>query len=217
MSANLTRLYRRNLVNPNQREGIREPLYDFLTYNSGVDTALRFFQDPVSGTKTKADTNMTLSGQLPGGHKYISETVEIHVLPGSSASAYARQDPVKSGTALAAPNFANDVWALMQTGYLVFHIGDKDYVTAPLLSFPPTTGLGCTPAVAVENTNTTVLNQLTVDYARMVGRPFVLNPILPIEPLTNFDVSLFWPTAVTLPSGFDARIGVVIGGVRFRK
>lgn len=217
MSANLNRLYHRRLVDPAKREGIREPLYDFLTYNSGVDLALRFFQDPISGTKTKADTNLTLQGQLPGGHKFISETLEIHVLPGSNAASYIRQDPVKTGVALAAPNFANDVWALMQTGYLVFHIGDKDYITAPLLSFPSMSGLGITAAAAVENTNTTVLNQITVDYARMVGRPFVINPVLPIEALTNFDVSLFWPAAVTLPSGFDARIGIVIGGVRFRK
>ncbi len=215
-SANLKQLYRRRLVNPNQKEGIREPLYDFLTYNSGTDLSLRFFQDPVSGTKTKADTNMTLAGQLPGGHKFIVETCEIHVLPGSSATAYARQDAVKTATALAAPNFANDVWALLHTGYLVFHIGDKDYVTAPLLSFPPTTGMLISPAAAVENTNTTVLNQITADYGRLAGRPYVFNPVLPLEGLNNFDVSLFWPTAVTLPSGFDARIGVVLNGVRFR-
>lgn len=216
MSANINAMYRRRLTNPRVKEGIREPLYDFLTYDSAATTALRFFQDPISGTKTKSDTNMTLAGQLPGGHKYVAETIEIHILPGSSASAYARQDPVKSGTALAAPNYANDVWALVSKGYLIFHIGDKDYLTAPLLSFPPTTGLGITPAVAVENTNTTVLNQLTVDYARLVGRVYVLNPIIPIEALTNFDVTLAWDAAVTLPSGFDARIGVQMGGLRFR-
>src|SRR4030065_1027044 len=163
-SANLKSLYRRSLVNPNQKEGIREPLYDFLTYNSGGDLSLRFFQDPVSGSKTKADTNMTLNGQLPGGHKHIVETCEIHVLPVSHASSYVRQDAVKTGVALAAPNFANDVWALLQTGYLIFHIGDKDYITAPLLSFPPSTGMSLSVAAAVENTNTTVLNQITADY-----------------------------------------------------
>jgi hypothetical protein len=216
MSANMNALYRRRLVNPRVKEGIREPLYDFLSYNSGADTTLRFFQDPESGSKTKSDTNMTLNGQLPGGHKYVAETMEIHILPGSSASSYVIQPPVKTGTALAAPNFANDVWALVSTGFLKFHIGDKDYLTAPLLCFPPTTGLGITPAVAVENTNTTVLNQITVDYARLVGRVYVLNPIIPIEALTNFDVTLTWPAAVTLPSGFDARIGVVMNGLRFR-
>jgi hypothetical protein len=55
-----------------------------------------------------------------------------------------------------------------------------------------------------------------VDYARLVGRTFQFTPEIPIEPQTNFDVTLNWPAAVVLPSGFDARIGVVWGGVRFR-
>lgn len=216
MAANLRNLYKRRLTQPGLKEGIREPLYDFLTYDSAATTALVFFQTPVSGTKTKADTNMTLNGMLPFGQKYIAETLEIHVLPGSSASSYVRQDAVKTATALAAPNFANDIWALLSVGYLEITVGTKPYLTAPLLSFPATTGLGVTPAVAVENTNSAVLNQVTVDYARLVGRPFVFNPVLPIDPQTNFDVTLRWPAAVTLPSGFDARIGVVFNGLKFR-
>lgn len=215
MSAKLRNLYNRRLTIPGVKEGIREPLYDFLTYDSGATLSLRFFRDPAGGTKTKADTNMELQSQLPAGHKYVAETLEIHVLPGSNAAAYVRQSPVLSAAAIAAPNFANDVWALLSVGWLELKVGSKPYLTAPLLSFPSTTGLGVTPAVALEN-EAAGANQTSCDYARLVGRPFVFNPVLPIDANTAFEVTLNWPAAVVLPSGFDARVGVVFGGVRFR-
>lgn len=214
--AELQRRYRQRLTVAGVKDGIREPLYDFLTYDSAATTSLRFFQTPISGTKTKAETNMTLAGQLPAGWKFSADLIEIHVLPGSSASSYVRQDPVKTATSLAAPNFANDVWALLHAGWLEITIGQKPYLTAPLICFPASSGLGASAAAAVENTNTTVQNQITVDYARLVGRPFELKPTMPIPANTNFDVTLNWPAAVTLPSGFDARIGIFLHGVKFR-
>lgn len=214
--ADLKSLYARRLVDPNVKEGIREPLYSFGTYDSGVTRKLTLFQDKVGGTVTEADTNMNLAGQLEAGHKFIAETVEVHVLPGSNAASYVRQDPVKVAAAATVPNFANDVWALVSVGHLVFKIGDKNYLTAPLLAFPPTTGLGISPAAAVATTVAAATPFATVDYARLVGRPFVLNPVLPIPEQTSFSVSLVWPTAVALPSGFDARVGVYLGGLRFR-
>ncbi len=215
-NTNLQQKYRKRLTDPRYKEGIREPLYDYLTYDSGVTTSLKFFQTQVGGSKTKSDTNVPLNGQLPAGQKYVAEVLAIEVLPGSSAASYARQDPVKTATALAAPNFANDVWALLHKGFLEVTVGTKPYLTAPLLDFPSITGLGITPAAAVENTGTTVQNQITVDYGRLIGRPYVLDPEIPIEGLTNFDVTLTWDSAVTLPSGFDARIGVKFYGIRFR-
>ena len=216
MSQQLRQRFGQRLTHPDGKEGIAEPLYDFQTYDSGSTLSIKFFQTPISGTKTKADTNMELAGQLPAGHKFSTDVLEIHVLPGSNATSYVRQDPVKTATALTAPNFANDVWALLSTGWLEFKVGSKVYLTAPLIVFPPATGLGITPALAVENTNTTVLNLATVDYARLVGKPFEFRPRVPIDAVTAFDVTLNWPAAVTLPSGFDARIGVVLKGVRFR-
>lgn len=209
--------YDLQLTQPGLKEAIREPLYDFLTYDSAATVNLPFFQNPISSTKTKSDTNMELGGQLQKEFKFNVEMLELHVLPGSSASAYAREAAVKTGTSLAAPNFANDVWALMSKGYLIFKIGSKEYLTAPLLMFPPCSGLGINAAAAVENTNTTVLNQITVDYARLVGKPWVFDPVLPITGGTGFSVTLYWDSAITLPSGFDARIGVVLRGLKFRE
>lgn len=215
-SNNLKKRYQQQLTMPGVKEAIREPLYDTLPYDSGVTTQLRFFQTPISGTKTKSDTNMTLAGQLPAGWKFSAEVAELHVLPGSNAASYIRQDPVKSATALAAPNFANDVWALVQAGWAEITIGSKPYGTIPLILLPPMTGLAISAANAVENTNTTVVNQITTDYARLTGRPFKFEPLLPIPGNTNFDITLNWPAAVTLPSGFDANLRFVLQGMRFR-
>lgn len=217
MAKTLMQLFNTRLNAPGLKEAIAEPLYDFISYDSGATTSLKFFSEQIGvNGKTKHDTNMQASSSLSKGNKFVAMSMEIHVLPGSSASSYVRQDPIKTATALGAPNFANDVWALLNKGYAEITIGSKPYLTAPLLAFPAQSGLLISAAAAVENTNTTVQNQITADYARLVGKPFRFEPELPLDENTNFDVTLFWPAAVTLPSGFDARIGVVLQGMRFR-
>lgn len=227
MSANnLRSLYRRRLVPPGVRDAIREPLYDRLVYESGVTTQLRYFSVPISGTKTKAETNMDLAGQLSKGWKFIAETLAIQVLPGSTnvaAVTYTRQQPVLSsgtvvaaGTAQAVPNFLNDVWAILNTGWLELTVGSRPYLTAPLLSFPSLTGIIGEVAAAVENTTAASANVTTCDYARLAGKPFLFNPALPLEENLIFNVTLNWPTAVTLPSGFDPAILVQLDGLKFR-
>lgn len=213
----LKALYQRRLTVPGLKDGIRQSLYDFQSYAAAGQTQLRFFSVPAGGAKTLADTNMKLAGQLMKGWKFICESIEVHIYPGSSAGSYVAQKPVQAGTALAAPNFANDIWVIGQSGWLELMVGTRPYLDeAPLLRFPPKTGPLLQTAMAVENTNTAVANQLTVDYARFGGRPYVLNPTLPLEENTAFEVTMNWPTAVAPPSGFVARIGVVLDGILFR-
>lgn len=210
-------LHAQRLTDPNFKEAIRQSLYDTLSFDSGATTSLRFFSTPQGGTKTKADTNMTLAGQIPKRHKFVADGIEIHIAPGSSAAAYVRQDPVRQNAAVAAPHFANDVWALGEAGWLEVLIGSKTYlIEGPLYRFPPQNGIDVRPAAAVENTNTTVLNQITSDYARFSGRPYVLAPELPIDENTNFEVTVNWPAAFALPSGFDAKLKLVLLGTLFR-
>ena len=76
---NLRSLYAQRLTHPSGKEGIAEPLYDHLTYDSAVTTSLKFFQVPVSGSKTLADTNMELNGMLANGHKYSCGGLELVV------------------------------------------------------------------------------------------------------------------------------------------
>ena len=214
---NVQQSYRRKLTDPRFKEAIRQPLYDTLDFDSGVTTQLRFFSTPAGqGGKTKQETNMKLAGQLSKGQKFAAQGVELHVLPGSNAAAYVRQNPLIQVAAVAAPNFANDVWALLSAGSLEINIGSKNYLqAAPLLLFPPSQGLLPAPAVE-QNLAAAAAQTLTADYARGAGRPFVIDPELPIEENNNFEVILEWPAAFALPSGFDARIKCVLVGVLFR-
>jgi hypothetical protein len=215
--ANLQRQYRARLTDPRFKEGIRQSLYDTLVFDSGVTQRLQFFavQAGQSG-KTKADTNMELAGTLPAGHKFVAEALEIHVYPGSNAGAYVRQDPVRQNAAVAVPQFANDVHALGEAGWVEVQIGTKTYlIEAPLNRFPPSAGLIVTPAVE-QNLAVAAAQTVSVDYARFGGRPYLLIPNLPIEGQTAFSVSINWPAPFALPSGFDAKIKVVLPGVYFR-
>lgn len=209
MPATLRSLYNRRLTPAGIKEGIRQPLYDHETFTSNATTQLRFFSVPAGqGGKTKADTNMTLASQLPAGWKFIVQTVEVFVYPGATASGYTRKDPVVAAGAV--PDFANDVWALAASGWCEIVVGSKPYLTvAPLLMLPPRSGIVVNPAASGTDMN--------VDYARLAGRPYVLNPVLPLDANTNFEVTLNWPAPLTLPSGNNARIGVVLDGLLFRE
>jgi hypothetical protein len=217
MRSNVQQSFRRKLTDPRFKEAIRQPLYDTLDFDSGVTTELRFFSVPQGQSgKTRQETNLDLAGQLSKGQKFAAQGVELHLLPGSSAAAYVRQEPVRQNAAVAAPQFANDIWALAQAGHLEINIGSKNYLTAgPLLLFPPSQGILIAPAVE-QNLAAAAAQSLTSDYARMAGRPFAIDPELPIEENNNFSVVIKWPAAFALPSGFDARIKCVLLGVLFR-
>lgn len=214
---NLRQLYQSQLTQPGVKEGIREPLYDYLPYDSGTALQLGFFQRQ-AGTSgvTFADTNMPGAGQLPKGWKFVVDAISIDYFPGSNAANYVRQDPVKAAAAIAAPNFANDVYAIASRGFLQFNVGQKPYLTAPLLDFPSMSGLFITPGVALEN-EAAGANQITCDYARVTGKPFQLNPVLPLDENTGFVVTLNWAAAVVMPSGFDPLVRVTLHGTKFRQ
>lgn len=209
-------LHAKRLTDPNFKEAIRQSLYDTLTFDSNVTTSLRFFSTPKGGTKTAADTNMTLAGQLPKRHKFVADGIEIHVAPGSSAAGYVRQDPVRQNAAVAAPQFANDVWALGEAGWLEVVIGTKTYlIEGPLYRFPPQNGVDVRPAIE-QNLAVAAAQTISADYARFGGRPYVLAPELPIDENTNFEVTVNWPAAFALPSGFDSKLKLVLLGTLFR-
>lgn len=208
--ANLRSYYTKNLTRPGQKEGIRQTLYDFQVYPAAGTLQLIFFQVPKGQAgKTAADTNMELAGQLPAGWKFIAESVEVHFFPGVSPAAV---------LANAAPQFANDVWAVGKSGSLALKIGSKDYLEeAPLLRFPPKTGLNVQAAIGVATTVAATTPVAEVDYARWAGRPYQLNPVLPIESNLSFSATMRWPALVPLPSAVAGRIGLVMDGVLFRE
>lgn len=199
---------------PGVYEITRQTLYDFASYAAAGQTSLNFFQLPQGQAgKTKADTNMETAGSLPSPKHFIVSSIEIMFFPGVEPGQY-------SSAGLVATEFANDVYALMKGGFLDFFIGSKSYLTeAPLGKFPPKTGLEIAAAYAVDRKQTTAANatdQLSMDYARLCGRPYYIEPEITIVPTQNFNVTLNWPVAIPLPSGQPARIGVVLDGLLYR-
>lgn len=205
--SNLPNPRRYRVTRPGMGEGIKSSLYDFQTYAAAGQTSLTFFQIPVGQSgKTIADTNMKVAGQLSTGNVFVVQGIELYLFPGTL--------PMIQGVAAGAVNFTNDIYTVAKSGSLTMKVLDKDYVTeAPLGRFPPRTGLEVEAAAAT----TVAASQPTMDYARMNGQPYNVNPDVTLESNMSFSVTLNWPAAVALPSTVDARIGVVLNGILYRR
>lgn len=192
-----------------QVEGIGASLYDFQTYaNAGTTTQYTFFQIPIGQSgKTKADTNMESAGSLPSPKNFLVQSIEVLFFPGVS--------PAVTG-AIAAAQGVNDTWVISKAGYLEFFIGSKTYLTeAPIGRFPPKTGM--TGFAAMSDSTTAGATQSNrIAYSTMAGKPYELFPWILLQPTQNFNVTLNFPTTTALPSGQDAKIGVVLHGILYR-
>lgn len=193
---------------PGQLEVFRQSLYDFQVYAQAGQTQLNFFQVPVGqSAKTRADTNMTLAGQLPSGQQFLAQSIEVYFFPGTIV-------PGVGPVANLIDGFVNDVWAVAKGGELEFQVGSKLYlIEAPLMRFPPKTRLD---GWASENGNTTAGAALytRTSYATVAGRPYPIDPYILLESTQNFAVQLNWPTAVAVTNA--GRIGVVLDGLLIR-
>lgn len=195
---------------PGQLEVIRQTLYDFQAYAQAGQTQLSFFQVPIGQgavPKTKADTDMTLAGQLPAGQQFLVQSMEVYFFPGTIL-------PGVGPVANLIDGFVNDVWAIYKGGYLEFTVGSKVYLTeAPIGRFPPKTRLD---GWASENGNTTAGAALytRTSYAVPAGRPYPIDPYILLESTQNFNVQLNWPAAVAVTN--IGRIGVVLDGLLIR-
>jgi hypothetical protein len=191
-----------------QREIIWNPLYDYITYAQAGQTSLTFFQNPVGqSSKTYADTNMKLAGQLPYPQAFLMTGLQVELFP----DALPGRGGLDPQTAVAS-NW-NDMWEVFESGYLVLTIGDKEYIKeGPLGKFPPSYRLGGTAALT--DTTTAAATQLSiVDYAAFCGAPYRVIPFT-IPNSQNFNVQLIWPTAVGITAA--CRIGITLLGYLYR-
>lgn len=211
---------KRFIVNrPGEEEVVRQSLYDFQTYPNAGFTSKRYFQVPVGqSSKTVQDTNMDLAGQLPQPIFHLTQSIELLFFPGVNPVTVVNNSADFDVTA---PNFANDVYSVMKAGSLTLHIGSKDYLEeAPLGRFPPKTRLEAHFAAAVAYTQATAANgsqEAYADYASASGRPYFLDPPILIPPTQNFDLEIEFSSAVSLPSGVDGRLGIVLDGLLYRQ
>jgi hypothetical protein len=217
--------------NPNTVEGVRQSQYDFNFYATAGVNQLLFFQVPqgagqstaigtVAGaTKTAADTSMSQNGMLPSPQVQLCTSIELIVEPGSVATANVFTPQVAySFIAAPAGNISliavNDVNLLRQSGWLNLFIGTRNMlIEGPIGRFPPKTALALDVALS---TNSATVGIAAAASSKWGGRPYYLDPPLALLPSVNFLVQLNWPNVVATPSGFNARIGVIIDGYLYR-
>lgn len=214
-------------------EGVRQSLYDFQIYPTAGATQFTFFALPrgqglsshtgnANAVKGLADTNMDSAGQLPNPKSFLIESIEIVIEPGAVATANTftvigafgfiavptAQAPVQVGA-------VNDMNILRQSGWLELFIGSKAYLQeAPIGRFPPKTNFKLDAAISSNSATTATVG---VANAQLAGRPYYLNPPVFLAPTQNFNVTVNFPVVVATPSGFNARIGVVLDGFLYRQ
>lgn len=218
------------VTNPGQSEVIRQRLYDYQLLAGAGAQQLSFFQSAIGqgvttsiggtvGTpKTQWDTNIQLGGQLPNGISYLVESLEVAFYAGSSAAAntYTPQTLGFFAAAAAAtvPAVLNDFNFFYQSGMLEFNILQKNYLReTPLVAFPPKAAVTASGAAA---SNSATVGESGFVAPRADGRPYYMDPNVLLQPTMNFEVLLKWPTASGLPSGFNARVGVILDGFMLR-
>lgn len=200
---------RYNVNKPGSTEGLRQSLYHFQTYAAAGQTSLRFFQSAIgAGGITRGDTNMLQSGSLPNPQSFLLNSIQLYFFPGVNPS---------NDAAASQNEFTNDVWQVYSgLSWLELTIGSKTYQSeAPLMKFPPQNRLSV--AAAIADTTTAAGNRVTsTNYAAASGPVYKVQGEMWIPPTQNFDVTIYWPTAVALPSTVAGRIGVVLDGVLYR-
>jgi hypothetical protein len=213
-------------------EGLRQSLYDHLLYPTAGQTQFNFFSlqrgqgmtsalgGVVASPKSIADTNMDISGMLPSGKAFAATSIEVPFYAGSVATAntYTLASPAlfNATAAAAVAAQAADVNSFYQSGSLQLYIAAKVVLEeAPLMRFPPKCFLNLDASVGIAGTNAQPAAFGLVS-VKASGRPYMLEPLIYIEPNVNFLVALNFPAAVATPSGFNARVGVILDGYLYR-
>ncbi|NDD05656.1 MAG: hypothetical protein EB121_04570 [Alphaproteobacteria bacterium] len=220
----------RRVTNPNQSEIVRQRFYDYQLYATAGTTQLTFFSAPVgqgvttalggtAGTaKTLWDTNLELPNTLPSGKAFMIESIEVLFFPGSvsTANTYTIASPALfNATASAAVSSQlADVNSFYQSGMLELNILSKNYLReTPMIAFPPKANFNLDAGYASNSATTSEVGAVNM---RAAGRPYYLEPTIALQPAVNFEVVIRYPAAVATPSGFNARVGVILDGYFMR-
>jgi len=220
----------RRVTNPSQSEIVRQRFYDYQLYATAGTSQLTFFSSPVgqgnttalggtAGTaKTLWDTNLELPNTLPSGKAFMIESIEVVFFPGSvsTANTYTVASPALFNATASAAVSAQlaDVNTFYQAGMLELNILSKNYLReTPMIAFPPKASFNLDAAYA---SNSATLAEVGAVNMRASGRPYYLEPTIALQPAVNFEVVIKYPAAVATPSGFNARVGVILDGYFMR-
>jgi hypothetical protein len=217
---------RGRVTNPDQSEISRGRLYDYQIYPAAGVNQLSFFSQPIGQGVTSAlgavvgsakslfDTNIQTANTLPSGKAFMLESIEVAFWAGASATANtyvpAPHNFFNAAAAAAVMVELDDVDTFYQSGMLELNVLDKNYIReTPLGCFPPQTGISYSAAVA---SNSTTTSEVGGQIAQGAGRVYSLDIPFTLLPQQNFSVNLSWPGLVAMPSGFNARVGVILNG-----
>jgi hypothetical protein len=195
-------------VNQNSYETLTQSLYDSAIYPAAGSNQITFFQTAIGAgvgvisgvAKTPEDTNMQVGGTLPAMQAYIVSSIEVEVTPAVSNGNpiwVVNELPAVFGAQAIAQNI-NDIYKIRQTGYLLFNIGSKAYMTeGPLMKFPASNDFMLNAAVAdiAPNGAGTGNMQSRIAYGNAGGPPYLLSPNnLLLVANQNFSITLNWAT-----------------------
>jgi hypothetical protein len=220
----------RRVTNPNQSEIVRQRFYDYQLYATAGNSQFTFFSQPIgqgvttaigatAGTaKTLWDTNLELPNTLPSGKAFMIESIEVLFFPGSvsTTNTYTLASPVLFNATASAAVQAQiaDVNSFYQSGMLELNILSKNYLReTPLLAFPPKANFNLDASAATNSSVTALTGAVNM---RAAGRPYYIEPTIALQPAVNFEVLLRFPAAVATPSGFNARVGIILDGYFMR-
>ena len=213
----------------NAIEIVKQPLYDYNVYPTAGLALMSFFAfaqgaglsaspGNVGAVKQLSDTNLILASQLPMPQAFWCDGIEVVIDPGSSAAAnnFSLLSPSTHVAAAAATvqSGENDVSNLYSSGALTFTVSLKPYYQeGPLYRFPTRHALRLD--TAIDSNSATAAEDLKAKI-NLDGELMRLHPGIGIESSQNFGVNLTWPVVVTTPSGFNARVGIILNGWLFR-
>lgn len=168
-----------------------QPLYDTQTILAAGALSLTYFQAPIGAgqsnfaaagvTKSLADTNMTLAGQLPAGYNFRVLGIRAQPMFSMNAADAAR-------------------WSI--GGVLRFTIASKDYLQLPLDTVPAGAGpYGFFTQAMAANQSVAAHGFPSLGNAYVIGK----KP-LELSATQNFVVTLQWPALVTVTSTVPTQV-----------
>ncbi len=154
----------------------------------------QFFTNPISSTKTKAQTNMEQVSRLPDPYVFNATHIGVYF---SSATIKA------------------DIDLILANGYIEFVVGQKTYCEGPLQLFPSGAGLAGTGNIASTSAFTNGWPQLGNMFDMRLPGGIVLgegkmtdgNTGISILQGQTFKVNMYFPTQPTLTAGGGGGVG----------
>lgn len=192
-------------------EVIDQPLYHMQAYGTGGATGFTFFQTAQgSATNGLADTNMTNAGSLSVGQRFAVLSIGVYFV-GSS--------PMVFNAASTASELNDAKGVLEGIGSLTFTVLNKTYLNiAPIAALPAGMGTFVGGAAYQRTQATGADGNGFIAYGTngvpMPSARYQLRCPIPIPAQVSFNVTVNYPTAVTVSSA--SRLGIFLWGMLIR-